>query len=100
MRAVVIRGVGDRACSASGRLDLIEAMAEDFEARTRVMREARDLVCNVFNCSVPIVPAINGPASGHRSRRGVARRRVARGPHGEDRRRGTPGWASRREATR
>jgi len=32
--------------------------------RTRVMREARDLVFNVINCSKPIVSAMHGPAVG------------------------------------
>jgi len=36
----------------------------DYAARTRVMREARDLVFNVINCSKPIVSAIHGPAVG------------------------------------
>ena len=36
----------------------------DYAVRTRVMREARDLVFNVINCSKPIVSAIHGPAVG------------------------------------
>jgi enoyl-CoA hydratase len=36
----------------------------DFEVRTRVWREARDLVYNVINCSKPIVSAMHGPAVG------------------------------------
>ena len=32
--------------------------------RTRVLREARDIVYNVINCSKPIVSAIHGPAVG------------------------------------
>ena len=32
--------------------------------RTRILREARDLVFNVINCSKPIVSAIHGPAVG------------------------------------
>jgi enoyl-CoA hydratase len=36
----------------------------DYAARTRVMREARDLVFNVINCSKPVVSAIHGPAVG------------------------------------
>ena len=32
--------------------------------RTRVLREARDLVHNVIDCSKPIVSAIHGPAVG------------------------------------
>lgn len=64
VRCVLIRGAGERAFSAGGRFDLIESMVTDFDVRTRTMREARDLVYNVINCSVPIVSAINGPAVG------------------------------------
>jgi enoyl-CoA hydratase len=39
-------------------------MAADFAVRIRVLREARDLVYNVINCSKPIVSAIEGPAVG------------------------------------
>src|SRR4029077_17352118 len=37
---------------------------DDYETRLRVMREARDLVFNVINCSKPIVSATHGPAGG------------------------------------
>ena len=36
----------------------------DFAVRTRVLREARDLVHNVIDCSKPVVSAIHGPAVG------------------------------------
>ena len=39
-------------------------IVEDFGVRARVMREARDLVYNVINCSKPIVSALEGPAVG------------------------------------
>ena len=39
-------------------------MIDDYEIRTKVMREARDLVWNVINCSKPIVSAMHGPAVG------------------------------------
>ena len=39
-------------------------MTNDYAVRTRVMREARDLVLNVINCSKPIVSAMHGPAVG------------------------------------
>jgi enoyl-CoA hydratase len=39
-------------------------MAQDFEVRTRVWKEARDLVYNVINCDKPIVSALHGPAVG------------------------------------
>jgi enoyl-CoA hydratase len=63
VRVALVRGRG-RAFSAGGSFDLIESQIHDYEARTRVMREARDLVYNVINCSKPIVSAIHGPAVG------------------------------------
>ncbi len=39
-------------------------MANNFDVRARVWREARDLVYNVINCSKPIVSAMHGPAVG------------------------------------
>ena len=63
VRAVVVRGAGD-AFSAGGDFDLVADMADDFEVRVRVLREARDLVYNVINCSKPVVSAMHGPAVG------------------------------------
>ena len=62
-RVVVIRGEG-KGFSGGGDLDLVQQMAEDFDVRTRVWREARDLVYNIINCSKPIVSAMHGPAVG------------------------------------
>jgi enoyl-CoA hydratase len=63
VRAVVVRGAGT-AFSAGGSFDMIEEMTRDVTVRTRVMREARDLVYGVINCSKPVVSAICGPAVG------------------------------------
>jgi enoyl-CoA hydratase len=62
-RVAVISGEG-RAFSSGGSFDLLEAITNDYAVRTRIMREARDLVLNVINCSKPIVSAIHGPAVG------------------------------------
>lgn len=62
-RVAVIRGEG-KGFSAGGDLSLVEQMADSFEVRSRVWREARDLVYNVINCSKPIVSAMHGPAVG------------------------------------
>ena len=63
VRAVIVQGEGD-AFSAGGDLDMIVEMADDFGTRIRVLREARDLVYNIINCSKPVVSAIRGPAVG------------------------------------
>jgi enoyl-CoA hydratase len=63
VRAVVVRGEGT-AFSAGGDLAMIEEMMTDHAARTRILREARDIVYNVINCSKPVVSAIQGPAVG------------------------------------
>ncbi len=62
-RVVVVRGEG-RAFSSGGDLDLVKDMADDFEVRIRVLKEARDLVYNVINCSKPVVSAMHGAAVG------------------------------------
>jgi len=62
-RVALVRGAG-RGFSAGGDLDLVRDMADDWEVRTRVFKEARDLVHNVVNCSKPIVSAMHGPAVG------------------------------------
>ena len=63
VRTVLLRGEG-RGFSAGGSFDLVEKLTQDFDARTRTMREARDLVFNILDCSKPIVSAIHGPAVG------------------------------------
>ena len=63
VRVAVIQGAG-RAFSAGGSFELLEQLTSDYAARTRALREARDIVNNVVNCSKPIVSAIHGPAVG------------------------------------
>jgi enoyl-CoA hydratase len=62
-RVVILTGAG-KAFSAGGSFGLIDGVIADYAVRTRVMREARDLVLNVVNCSKPIISAIHGPAVG------------------------------------
>lgn len=64
VKAVLIRGEGDRVFSAGGSFDLVEDMVGDWHDRTRVLREARDLVRNLIDLPQPLVSAINGPAVG------------------------------------
>jgi enoyl-CoA hydratase len=59
----LIRGAG-KGFSAGGNFELLDDMLNDPNVRLRVMREARDLVFNVIDCSKPIVSAVHGPAVG------------------------------------
>ncbi len=63
VKCAVLRGEG-LGFSGGGDLGLVADMANDFEVRSRVWKEARDLVYNVINCDKPIVSAIHGPAVG------------------------------------
>jgi enoyl-CoA hydratase len=63
VRAILVRGEGE-AFSAGGDLAMIEEMMADYAVRSRVFREARDIVWGVLDCSKPVVSAIQGPAVG------------------------------------
>jgi enoyl-CoA hydratase len=63
VRVAILRGAG-KGFSAGGDFAMIERMMVEYAPRMRIMREARDLVLNVINCSKPIVSAIHGPAVG------------------------------------
>src|ERR1700691_4876087 len=62
-RVVLIRGEG-KGFSSGGSFELLANLTADYATRTVIMREARDLVYNIINCSKPIVSAVHGPAVG------------------------------------
>ncbi len=63
VRSVLLRADG-RAFSAGGDYEMIERIIGDPQTHRRVLKEARELVRNLIECSKPIVSAINGPAVG------------------------------------
>jgi enoyl-CoA hydratase len=63
VNAAIITGAG-KVFSAGGDFGMIRQNIEDFEARTRQWREARDIVYNLINCSKPVVSAMRGVAVG------------------------------------
>ena len=62
-RVAVLCGAG-KGFSSGGSFELLDSIIGDYEDRMQVMREARDLVWNVIECSKPIVSAVHGPAVG------------------------------------
>jgi enoyl-CoA hydratase len=63
VRVVLLRGEG-RAFSAGGDYEMIDNIVNDAATHRRVLKETRELVRNIIECSKPIVSAINGPAVG------------------------------------
>lgn len=63
VNAVVLTGAG-KVFSAGGDFDMIRENIEDFGARSRQWKEARDIVYNLINCSKPVVSAMRGVAVG------------------------------------
>lgn len=63
VNCAIIKGAG-KGFSSGGDLDLVTDMADSFEVRSRVWKEASDLVYNLINCNTPVVSAMHGPAVG------------------------------------
>lgn len=63
VNAVIITGSG-KVFSAGGDFEMIQQNIDDFDARARQWKEARDIVYNVINCSKPVVSAMRGVAVG------------------------------------
>jgi enoyl-CoA hydratase len=63
VQVVLLRGEGG-VYSAGGDFELIEGMADSWETRMRVWKEASDIVYGVINCSKPTVCAMEGVSVG------------------------------------
>src|ERR1700735_726222 len=61
--AVIITGAV-KVFSTGGDFGMIQQNIDDFEARARQWKEAREIVYNVINCSKPVVSAMRGVAVG------------------------------------
>jgi enoyl-CoA hydratase len=59
----IIRG-SDKAFSAGGDLNHERKVCDDYDLRMQAMKESRNLVYNMINCSKPIVSAVSGWAVG------------------------------------
>ncbi|MBV1694851.1 MAG: enoyl-CoA hydratase/isomerase family protein [Hyphomicrobiales bacterium] len=60
---ILLRGEGGM-FSAGGDLAMVERMSQDWRVRTRIWKEASDLVYNIVNCTKPVVTAIEGVCVG------------------------------------
>lgn len=63
VHSVIIRGAGT-VFSAGGDFELAQETVDDFDARARGFKAARDLVMGMIDCSKPIVSAMRGVAVG------------------------------------
>jgi enoyl-CoA hydratase len=63
VNAVILTGAGS-VFSAGGDFALVQEAADDFAARARTWKEARDIVYNLINCGKPVVSAMRGVAVG------------------------------------
>ena len=63
VNAAILTGAG-KVFSAGGDFAIIQENIDDFAARARQWKEARDIVYNVINCSKPVVSAMRGVAVG------------------------------------
>jgi enoyl-CoA hydratase len=62
-RAVVLTGAGKAFC-AGGDMDFFAAVQRDVGMRTRLLREAKEIMLEMVRFPLPVVAAINGPAVG------------------------------------
>lgn len=62
-KAVILTGAGKAFC-AGGDMDFFGAVQRDADMRTRLMREAKEIMLELARFPLPVVAAINGPAVG------------------------------------
>lgn len=63
VRVALLTGAG-KGFSSGGSFELIDGIMADYAELLKTIREARDLVLNVIECSKPVVSAMWGPAVG------------------------------------
>lgn len=63
INSAIVTGAGTM-FSAGGDFAMIKDIMGSFEERTRVWREASDIVYNIINCAKPVVSAMRGVAVG------------------------------------
>ena len=95
----ILQGAG-KGFSSGGSFELLDGMINDYAMRTRVMREARDLVLERHQLLEADRVGDPRPCSRCRARRRPPRRRVDRRPHGAHHRRPHPPRRRRRRPRR
>jgi enoyl-CoA hydratase len=63
VKVVLFTGTDGVFC-AGGDFEFIASLLDDWDRRQTVMKEVRDLVHGMVNCSKPVVSAISGPCAG------------------------------------
>lgn len=63
VRVVLVTG-SEGTFSAGGDFEMVQEMIDDWDARVRTVREVREIVFGVIECSKPVVAAVEGTAVG------------------------------------
>jgi enoyl-CoA hydratase len=62
VRSILVRG-NERGFASGTSREHVESLTSDYAYRLKIMRETRELVTNILDCSKPIVSAMNGPVA-------------------------------------